>query len=248
MNKPAHTISSHDNYCAIKSQINTPFDGVTPIVIGVDEVGRGCLFGHMTVSAVILSPKLTGEFGVIDLSASPIALLNDSKKLSPKKRALLSSHIQSICQSYVLVDIPAFVIDDINIYQATLLGMRLAIEHLISLNHITLSHAPLIIIDGNAMPILSDRFLCYQSRLQTLIKGDSKHSSIACASILAKVHRDDSMLHYAKLYPDYGLDKHKGYASKFHTHAITTFGILPEHRKSFNPMKTMLLTAKDTPN
>lgn len=210
------------------------------MVIGIDEVGRGSLFGQMTVGAVILDKSLTGEFGQIDLSHTPISFINDSKKLSEKKRTQLFNPIKQHCQSYAIVDVPAFVIDEIDIYQSTLLGMRLSIEKLITLNQITANHDLTILIDGNAIPILSNEFKTYQNNIQTLIKGDGIHTAIACASIIAKVHRDNSMNDFAKIYPDYQIDKHKGYASKTHRDAIMQYGILKEHRKSFNPMRTIL--------
>ncbi|MDO4442039.1 MAG: ribonuclease HII [Moraxella sp.] len=241
----AHTLNTHAHACTITAHTNHKSTSDT-IVIGIDEVGRGSLFGQMTVGAVILDGDLTGEFGQIDLAQTPIALINDSKKLTEKKRTALFDPIKHICQSYALIDVPAFVIDAIDIYQATLLGMRLAIEHLIMLNNITEPHRLIVMIDGSAMPTLFDEFASFQPCLHTLIKGDGIHSSIACASILAKVHRDTVISDYAKIYPDYGLDKHKGYASKAHTNAIYTHGILPEHRKSFNPMRTILANTQNT--
>lgn len=241
MFKKAHTQNTYAQDCTIIHHQNRK-PSTTGIVIGIDEVGRGSLFGQVTVGAVILDDTLTGEFGVTPLSGTPIALIDDSKKLSEKKRNLLFEPIKALCQSYALIDVPAWVIDEIDIYQATLLGMRLAIEHLITLNDITLHDNLNVIIDGNGMPILSDEFAHFQPCMSTLIKGDGIHTSIACASILAKVHRDKRMNDYAKIYPDYHLDKHKGYASKSHTNAIFEHGILPEHRRSFNPMRTMLAT------
>lgn len=241
----AHTQNTYINDCTILTHKNHSLN-THAITIGIDEVGRGSLFGQMTVGAVILDDDWTGEFGQIDLSNTPLSLINDSKKLSEKKRTQLFNPIKNHCQSYALIDIPASVIDKIDIYQATLLGMRLAIEQLITINHISPTQALTILIDGNATPTLSDDFQPFQSYIHTLIKGDGIHSSIACASIIAKVHRDNAMNDFAKLYPNYGLDKHKGYASKSHTQAIMEHGILPEHRKSFNPMRTMLLTAQGT--
>lgn len=235
----AHTQNTHAYACAVVAHKNHEPTSRT-FVIGIDEVGRGSLFGQMTVGAVILDNDLTGEFGQIDLTNTPLDLINDSKKLSEKKRNLVFDPIKQTCQSYAIIDIPAYVIDAIDIYQATLLGMRLAIEHLIMLNNVSKNDNLIIIIDGNAAPTLSDDFTDFQPCIHTLIKGDSIHTSIACASILAKVHRDTAMNDYAKIYPDYGLDKHKGYASKAHTTAIYEHGILPEHRKSFNPMRTIL--------
>lgn len=241
----AHTQNTHINDCMILTHKNHSLD-THAITIGIDEVGRGSLFGQMTVGAVILDDDWSGEFGQIDLSNTPLSLINDSKKLSEKKRTQLFDPIKQHCQSYALIDIPASVIDKIDIYQATLLGMRLAIENLITINHINPSQALTILIDGNATPTLSDDFQIFQPHIHTLVKGDGIHSSIACASIIAKVHRDNIMNDFAKIYPDYGLDKHKGYASKAHTQAIMEHGILPEHRKSFNPMRTMLLKAQGT--
>lgn len=235
----AHTLNTHTHACTIIAHKNHALPSGT-FVIGIDEVGRGSLFGQMTVGAVILDNNLTGEFGQIDLAGTPISSINDSKKLSEKKRNLLFEPIKQTCQSYALIDIPAFVIDAIDIYQATLLGMRLAIEHLIMLNNIGIHDNPVIMIDGNAMPLLSNDFAPFGSCIHTLIKGDGIHTSIACASVLAKVHRDNIMSDYAKIYPDYGLEKHKGYASKIHRDAIYQYGILSEHRKSFNPMQAIL--------
>ncbi len=241
MLKKAHTQNTYVQDCTILTHQNHK-PSSSAIVIGIDEVGRGSLFGQMTVGAVILDDALTGEFGAVSLAGTPLMMINDSKKLSEKKRNLLFEPIKSCCQSYALIDVPAWVIDEIDIYQATLLGMRLAIESLIRLNDITLDDNLRILIDGNAVPILSDDFAVFGSSISTLIKGDGIHTSIACASILAKVHRDNHMNDYAKIYPNYHLDKHKGYASKSHMTAIVEHGILPEHRRSFNPMRTMLAT------
>ncbi|WP_066801543.1 ribonuclease HII [Moraxella oblonga] len=235
----AHTQNTHLNDCQIICHKNHELNSNT-IVIGIDEVGRGSLFGQMTVGAVILDNHLTGEFGKIDLSNTSFSMINDSKKLSEKKRNQLFEPIKQYCQSYAIIDVPAFVIDEIDIYQATLLGMRLAIENLIIINQINPNNNLNILIDGNATPILSDNFKNFQKNIQTLIKGDGIHSSIACAGILAKVYRDNIMNEYAKLYPNYQIDKHKGYASKAHRDAIMQYGILKEHRKSFNPMRTMI--------
>lgn len=235
----AHTQNTYINDCMILTHKNHSLD-THAITIGIDEVGRGSLFGQMTVGAVILDDDWSGEFGQIDLSNTPLSLINDSKKLSEKKRTQLFDPIKQHCQSYALIDIPASVIDKIDIYQATLLGMRLAIERLITINHINPSQALSILIDGNATPTLSDDFQIFQPHIHTLVKGDGIHSSIACASIIAKVHRDNAMNEFAKIYPNYQIDKHKGYASKTHRDAIMQYGILKEHRKSFNPMRTML--------
>lgn len=232
----AHQYDTYAHQCTLLTHQN-PKPAPRTLTIGIDEVGRGSLFGQMTVGAVVMGDDLTGEFGTLDLSNTPFAPLNDSKKLTAKKRETLSEHIKTHCHDYVLIDVPAFVIDTIDIYQATLLGMRLSIEYFIE----KYPNTPMqIVIDGNAKPLLSDKYAHHQHTISTIIKGDGIHSSIACASIIAKVHRDNCMNAFAKQYPNYGLDKHKGYASKAHTNAIYEHGILPEHRKSFNPMRTML--------
>ncbi|MDO4700071.1 MAG: ribonuclease HII [Moraxella sp.] len=235
----AHTANTHISDCTIITHKNHELNNTRPITIGIDEVGRGSLFGQMTVAAVILPVHLTGEFGQMDLAGTPLATINDSKQLTAKKRSQLFEPIKTTCQSYTIIDIPAFVIDKIDIYQATLLGMRLTIEQLITINQLRPDDVS-IVIDGNATPTLSPDFANFQKHIHTLIKGDGKHSSVACASILAKVHRDTAMTDFAKCYPNYQLDKNKGYASKAHTTAIYEHGILPEHRKSFNPMRTIL--------
>ncbi|MFL1732494.1 ribonuclease HII [Moraxella oculi] len=237
-----HSQHIYDDQCAILVHKNHDIHS-NHITIGVDEVGRGALFGHMTVSAVILDDDMTGEFDCIDLTDTPIAIINDSKKLSIKKRTLAYHAIKKTSQSHAIVDVPACVIDDIDIHQATLLGMRLAIENLITLNNLSPEHTT-IIIDGDATPILACTFDAYQLGIQTLIKGDGLHSSVACASILAKVHRDAAIDNLAKNHPEYHLDRHKGYPTKAHIQAIHQHGILPQHRKSFNPIRTLLHQAK----
>lgn len=166
----AHTQNTHDHACTVVAHKNHEPTSRT-FVIGIDEVGRGSLFGQMTVGAVILDNDLTGEFGQIDLTNTPLALINDSKKLSEKKRNLVFDPIKQACQSYVIIDIPAYVIDTIDIYQATLLGMRLAIENLIALNNISKNDNLIIVIDGNAAPTLSDDFSDFQPCIHTLIRA-----------------------------------------------------------------------------
>ncbi|MDO4250543.1 MAG: ribonuclease HII [Moraxella sp.] len=206
-------------------------------VIGVDEVGRGCLFGHMTVAAVLLPAYLTTALDneqKVMLTDTAFAKLTDSKKLSAKQRVTLATHIKQTA-SYAIVDVSATLIDKLNIHNATLLGMKSAIQALIQAH--TLSHAT-VLIDGNYAPKLDVGFLAHT--LTTLTKGDARHSSIACASILAKVHRDTQMCDYANAYPDYAFDKHKGYPTKAHLDALHTHGVLAEHRKSFTPVAALL--------
>lgn len=176
-------------------------------VCGVDEAGRGPLAGPVCAAAVILPRDLIIE-GV-----------NDSKKLSEKKRELLFDIIKGQAKAYGIGWASVEEIEKINILNATMLAMKRAVE---SLN----IKADFAYIDGNRKPDLD--IPC-----ETIIKGDAKSTSVAAASILAKVSRDRLMLEYAKQYPEYGFDKHKGYGTKVHNEAILKHGACPIHRMSF---------------
>lgn len=176
-------------------------------VCGVDEAGRGPLAGPVCCAAVILRPDCF------------IDGLDDSKKLSEKKRETLFDEIieKSVAHSVVLID--NRTIDEINILNATMRGMKQAVESLSA----AASH---VLIDGNSLPELS-------VGASAVIKGDSTYACIAAASILAKVTRDRLMLEYAKLYPKYGFEKHKGYGTALHYEMIRKYGITDIHRKTF---------------
>lgn len=176
-------------------------------VCGVDEAGRGPLAGPVCAAAVIL-PE-----GVI------IDGVNDSKKLSEKKRESLFDVIREQALSYSIAYATVGEIEEINILNATMLAMRRAIDGL----EIKADYA---MIDGNKIPPLDIDAEC-------IVKGDAKSMSIACASILAKVSRDRLLYKYAEEYPMYGFDKHKGYGTKVHREAILKYGPCPYHRKSF---------------
>ena len=176
-------------------------------VCGVDEAGRGPLAGPVCAAAVIL-PK-----GVI------IDGVNDSKKLSEKKRESLFDIIREQALSYSIAYATVDEIEEINILNATMLAMRRAIDGL----EIKADYA---MIDGNKIPPIDIDAEC-------IVKGDAKSMSIACASILAKVSRDRLLYKYAEEYPMYGFDKHKGYGTKVHREAILKYGPCPYHRKSF---------------
>ena len=176
-------------------------------VCGVDEAGRGPLAGPVCAAAVIL-PE-----GVI------IDGVNDSKKLSEKKRESLFDVIRAQALSYSIAYATVDEIEEINILNATMLAMRRAIDGL----EIKADYA---MIDGNKIPPLDIDAEC-------IVKGDAKSMSIACASILAKVSRDRLLYKYAEEYPMYGFDKHKGYGTKVHREAILKYGPCPYHRKSF---------------
>ena len=176
-------------------------------VCGVDEAGRGPLAGPVCAAAVIL-PE-----GVI------IDGVNDSKKLSEKKRESLFDVIREQALSYSIAYATVDEIEEINILNATMLAMRRAIDGL----EIKADYA---MIDGNKIPPLDIDAECS-------VKGDAKSMLIACASILAKVSRDRLLYKYAEEYPMYGFDKHKGYGTKVHREAILKYGPCPYHRKSF---------------
>lgn len=176
-------------------------------VCGVDEAGRGPLAGPVCAAAVIL-PE-----GVI------IDGVNDSKKLSEKKRESLFDVIREQALSYSIAYATVDEIEEINILNATMLAMRRAIDGL----DIKADNA---MIDGNKIPPIDIDAEC-------IVKGDAKSMSIACASILAKVSRDRLLYKYAEEYPMYGFDKHKGYGTKVHREAILKYGPCPYHRKSF---------------
>ena len=176
-------------------------------VCGVDEAGRGPLAGPVCAAAVIL-PE-----GVI------IDGVNDSKKLSEKKRESLFDVIREQALSYSIAYATVDEIEEINILNATMLAMHRAIDGL----EIKADYA---MIDGNKIPPLDIDAEC-------IVKGDAKSMSIACASILAKVSRDRLLYKYAEEYPMYGFDKHKGYGTKVHREAILKYGPCPYHRKSY---------------
>ncbi len=176
-------------------------------VCGVDEAGRGPLAGPVFAAAVILPENCEIEG------------LNDSKKLSEKKREALFDVIKEKAISWCVASIDEKVIDEINILQATYLAMKNAVEGL----DIPADYA---LIDGNRLPPL-------EIKGETVVKGDAKSMSIAAASILAKVSRDRFMLEIDKQYPQYQFAKHKGYGTKLHYEMLTEHGISPCHRMSF---------------
>lgn len=177
------------------------------LIAGVDEAGRGPLAGPVYAAAVILpwNARIPG--------------INDSKKLSEKKREELYDVIREQAVSYWIASVDEKTIDEINILNATFLAMKMAAEGL--------SVKPdFVLIDGN-----QSKDMPYPH--ETLVKGDARSINIAAASILAKVERDRFMKELAKTYPEYGFEKHKGYGTKAHYEAIREYGVLPIHRRSF---------------
>lgn len=177
------------------------------IICGVDEAGRGPLAGDVYAAAVIFNNDVHIEG------------LNDSKKLSEKKRELLYEEIIEKATAYCIATASVDEIERFNILQATFIAMRRAVEGLKITPDIAL-------IDGNREPELS-------CPMQTIVKGDGLSASIAAASILAKVSRDRYMAEVAQKYPEYCFEKHKGYGTKLHNELILKYGPSPVHRMSF---------------
>lgn len=182
-------------------------------ICGTDEVGRGCIAGSVTACAIIMKPD------------SNISGITDSKKISDKKRRELYQKIIDDAISYKVVFIEPSIIDEINILEASRLAMEKAIEGL------------------NIKPdyILTDAMRIHTDILyEDIIKGDLLSYTISCASIIAKVERDDYMIKLSKEYPMYEWNKNKGYPTKKHKNALKEFGITKYHRKSYMPVKELI--------
>ncbi len=190
------------------------YDKGLTLIAGSDEAGRGPLAGPLVVAACILPKGYQHE------------LINDSKKLTDKKRRMLYETIKKDALAYHIEVIDIETIDKINIYQASKLGMKICLEKL--------SIKP-------EAALLDAMNLDMDYPVESIIKGDEKSLSIAAASILAKVYRDDLMIEYSKEYPQYQFDKNKGYGTKVHLEALDKYGITPLHRKTYEPVKSMLL-------
>tara|TARA_B100001057_G_scaffold334117_1_gene334713 strand:+ start:2482 stop:3081 length:600 start_codon:yes stop_codon:yes gene_type:complete len=183
---------------------------------GVDEAGRGSLAGPVTAAAVILPKTFNSE------------ILNDSKKISKLKRNQLRKIIEREAITFSVVNIESKIIDKINILNATMKAMHLAISNL----KVKPIH---LLIDGNF-------FYDFKNiPHKCIIKGDSKYQNIAAASILAKTYRDDYMLNLNKINGNYGWDKNKGYGTEKHREAIKKYGTTKFHRKSFQLLKKQLI-------
>jgi ribonuclease HII len=190
-------------------------DGINYIG-GVDEVGRGPLIGPVVACCCVL-PK--GFY---------LEGLTDSKKLTEKKREQFSKYIKENCVAYALGIVSPEEIDQINIYEASRKAMMIAISEVrkqINLEHVLVDAMPLPDLD---IPSTS------------IIKGDSKSVSIAAASVIAKVTRDDMMIELDKKYPMYGFKSHKGYPTKKHIEALNEYGLIDGYRKTYGPIKKLL--------
>jgi ribonuclease HII len=185
---------------------------------GIDEAGRGPLAGAVYAAAVILNPE------------RPITGLADSKKLSEAKREALAIEIKAHALAWGIASVSAQEIDEINILQASMLAMQRA--YLAMVNQFDI-HATLIQVDGNRRPK-------FDLPCEAIVKGDSLVAEISAASILAKTARDASLLELDTQYPDYGFAKHKGYPTTLHLSRLAQYGITPEHRRSYAPVRKLL--------
>ena len=177
-------------------------------IAGVDEVGRGCLAGPVVAAACVLNPTKPLPKG-----------LNDSKKLTAKRREELTEELKEVVLGYSIAQVEADIIDEINILEATKMAMSLAITNL-------RPQADFLLIDALQLKQVS-------LPQKAIIKGDAISASIAAASILAKTYRDDLMRHYDSIYPQFGFASNSGYGTKFHFDALRRHGHCLLHRKSF---------------
>ncbi len=190
----------------------TTYRGI--LLAGCDEVGRGPLAGDVVTAAVILDPD------------NPIEGLDDSKKLTEKKRKLLFHEIQLKAKSWCVARASVAEIDELNILQASLLAMARAVQGL----HIQPEH---VLVDGNKLPK-------WHYSAEAVVQGDARVAAISAASILAKVTRDREMILLDKQFPGYGFADHKGYPTRMHMDALERLGATPIHRKSYAPVRAKL--------
>jgi ribonuclease HII len=180
-------------------------------VAGVDEVGRGALFGPVVAAAVILCPE------------RPVRGLNDSKQLDSERREVLDGRIRERALAWAVAAVDAATIDYVNIYQASRIAMRTAVSRL--------NPAPdFVLIDAVPLDLRIPQ--------RPIVKGDARCHAIAAASIVAKVYRDRLMAVWHAVFPEYGLASHKGYSTPEHWKALEQFGPTPLHRLSFEPVRT----------
>src|SRR5450432_2270712 len=179
-------------------------------IAGLDEAGRGALFGPVVAAAVILNPRRR------------IVGLDDSKQLAPERRTQLAERIRDHAVAWAVAEIDAQRIDAWNIYQASRQAMTAALQQLTT-------RPDYLLIDAMVLDVLIEQ--------KSLIKGDARSVSIAAASILAKTHRDARMHEWDVVYPEYGLGQHKGYATAEHLAALRQWGPTPLHRQSFSPVR-----------
>lgn len=190
------------------------------LVCGIDEVGRGPLAGPVVAAALILKPEAR--------TAAFLNMINDSKKISEKKRTILYRELQNI--AYIGIGAANVAeIDQHNIYHATFIAMQRAYKNLCN----GTVRPVMTLVDGNKAPDIP-------CPTQTVIKGDQKSVTIAAASIIAKTHRDNLMRTLAKTHPEYGWERNAGYGTKQHLEALKRCGATPHHRKTFKPVHEVI--------
>ncbi len=194
---------------------NELYESGHDLIAGVDEAGRGSLVGSLVVAAVILPKNIY------------LQKLNDSKKISARIREKLFEEIKNVAISWAAVEVEVEKIDTLNIYRATLEGMKLAVKNLAIQPDFVLTDAMKVEFE-NKIPT------------QSIIHGDALSASIAAASIIAKVTRDRLTDEWSKKFPEYEFNHNRGYGTKKHIAAIKKFGFCDLHRKSFNPVKSMI--------
>src|SRR5215475_1713057 len=189
-------------------------------IAGLDEVGRGALFGPVVAAAVILNPKRR------------IVGLDDSKQIVAERREILAERIREHAVAWAVAEVDASRIDAWNIYQASRQAMTAALQQLAVV-------PDYLLIDAMQLDVLIEQ--------KSLIKGDAKSISIAAASILAKTHRDRRLEEFDTIYPGYGLAQHKGYSTPEHMEALRRLGPTPLHRFSFDPVRESTCWASGAP-
>ena len=204
------------------------------IVIGVDEVGRGCLAGPVVTGAAVLPPDALSEARPVWVSQ-----VRDSKLVTPKMRGELESGLQTWLRCWSLGEASVEEIDRINILNAVELAMKRAVEGvLVRLGVLASDPRVVVLVDGNRVPRTLGPL--FPGRIRAIVKGDQQSLTIASASILAKVSRDRGMEELERLSPGYGLGVHKGYGTPAHLEAISRLGVADFHRKSFAPVRNAL--------
>ena len=189
---------------------------------GCDEAGRGPLAGSVFAAAVVWSQEIIDD----PAHSEWLELLNDSKKLTDKQRNYLRPLIEKHASAWAVVEITAEEIDQINILQASIIGMQRALDKLEK-------RPQHILVDGNKWKPYVPKGEVMEVPARTVVKGDGKYLSIAAASVLAKTYRDEYMMRLHEEYPMYGWDKNMGYPTKKHYESIKTHGVTKYHRKSF---------------
>lgn len=204
------------------------------LVIGVDEVGRGCLAGPVMTGACVLPAS-----ALAPSRPEWVSLVRDSKLVTPKRRAELEGSLQAWLPAWALGTASVTEIDEINILNAVELAMKRAVEGVLSqLGRTASDPGVFVLVDGNRIPRTLKPL--FANRIRAIVKGDQQSLTIACASILAKVARDRGMEELDREHPGYGLGVHKGYGTVAHLKAISELGVRDFHRKSFAPIRYKL--------